>query len=46
MLPLPVSKRKPIVKLNGKTVKSETANDRLVLTIDAALSEQWLTVEL
>jgi hypothetical protein len=45
-LPLPITKRKPVVKADKESVKSEVVDGKLVLNIDPALSGKWLTVTL
>ena len=45
-LPLPVNKKKPVVKNGKKTVKSEVKDGLLSLDIDTALTGKWLNVEL
>lgn len=45
-LPLPLKKKTPVVKAGNKNIKSEVIDGNLVLNIDAALSNQWLTITL
>ncbi len=45
-LPFPLKSKKPVVKWGKKSVNSEVTGGKLVLNIDAALSGQWLTVEI
>jgi len=46
MLPLPLKTQNPAVKSGGQSVKAEAVDGKLTLNIDAALSGQWLSVEL
>jgi len=45
-LPLPVNKKKPVVKFGKQAVTSEVKDGLLSLNIDANLSGKWLNVEL
>lgn len=43
-LPLAGGKKKPVVKLGKKTIKTEVADGQLVLNVDPSISGRWLTV--
>lgn len=43
-LPLVSGKKKPVVKLGKKVVKTEVENGQLVLNVDPSISGHWLTV--
>ena len=45
-IPLPVNRKKPVVKFGKQTVKSAVSEGMLTLNIDADLSGKWLNIEL
>lgn len=41
-LPLAGGKKKPVVKLGKKTIKTEVADGQLVLNVDPSISGRWV----